>query len=158
MFCLRAWERKGGQFWCEDFQRWCRGKGIDPRYASAGQIGATAVIERFILSWKSEWLRRIQVSFRLAAVRQQISLYLAGYNEYRPSQSLDGRTPHEVHFALNPANKRPRFEPRRRWPKHASCAAPYARVQREKVRRLDLVLQFHGGSRQLPIVELKQAA
>jgi transposase InsO family protein len=38
---------KGRQFDCSAYRRWCDEKGIDPRYAAAESIRATAVIERF---------------------------------------------------------------------------------------------------------------
>ena len=52
---------KGRQFDCDGYRAWCDRKGIDPRYAAAESIRATAVIERFFLSLKTEWLRRILV-------------------------------------------------------------------------------------------------
>ncbi len=47
---------KGRQFDCGDYRTWCDRKGIAPRYAAAESIRATAVIERFFLSLKPNFL------------------------------------------------------------------------------------------------------
>ncbi len=85
---------------------------------------------------KNEWLRRIQVPLRREAMRREIATYLPWYEEYRPHQGLDGRTPREVYEGeelladAGTATKQPRT----------------------------LVVRFHEGRRELPIVELKKAA
>ena len=52
---------KDSIFWCDDFKRWCRRKGIRPRYGAVGQHGSIAVVERFIKTLKDEATRRIQI-------------------------------------------------------------------------------------------------
>ncbi len=51
----------GSQFDCDGYKAWCARRGIDPRYGAAESIRAIAVIERFFLSLKNEWLRRILI-------------------------------------------------------------------------------------------------
>ena len=131
---------KGPQFDCPDFKTWCRQKGIDPRYASAGSLRATAVVERFFLSLKDEWRRRIFTPLSLSAMRREISLYLFWFSEHRPHQGLEGRTPNEVSAGL----------PIAKW----ATSKPKAR----EIPRLTLVVRFLEGRTQLPIVEIKKAA
>ncbi len=129
---------KGRQFECDAYKAWCDRKGIAPRYAAAESIRATAVIEGFFLSLKDEWLRHILVSLDRDAMRREVSLYLAWHAEHRPHQGLDGRTPNEVYDRL-PAVER-------------------AKLKAKEVPRSELIVRFHEGRRQLPIVEIKQAA
>lgn len=59
---------KGRQFACLGYKAWCGQTGITPRYASTGSLRATAIIERFFLSLKNEWLRRIHIPLRRDAM------------------------------------------------------------------------------------------
>jgi putative transposase len=129
---------QGRQFDCSAYRDWCRRHGIDPRYAAAGSIRATAVIERFFLSLKTEWLQRILVPLGRDDMRREISLYLDWHAEHRPHQGLAGRTPREVY------DGRPVVEK--------------ARPKAKEVTRSELIVRFQEGRRQLPIVELRQAA
>jgi putative transposase len=149
---------KGGQFWCPGFKAWCKGKGIDPRYCSTGQTAATSVLERFFRSLKEEWLRRISIPLRREAMRKKVALYVGWYGEHRAHQGLYGRTPNEVYDDRCPANEKPRFEPRPRWPRDSLCAFPQAKLRRSAAAKLRLVVTYHGGQKQLPIFELKRAA
>ena len=129
---------KGRQFDCRGYKAWCRRKGIDPRYAAAESIRATAVIERFFLSLKTEWLRRILVPIDRDAMRREVNLYLDWFARHRPHQGLDGRTPQEVYDGV-PVVAREKPEAR-------------------EITRSELIVRFHEGRRQLPIVELRRAA
>jgi transposase InsO family protein len=150
---------KGRQFWCRRFKAWCKRRGIRPRYASTGgQVRATAIVERFIRSLKDEWLGRSGVPFRRKAMRRHLSTYLEWFHEYRPHQGLGGRTPLEVYGKKRPANRRPRHEPRPRWPAGAPCALPQARLRSPRGSRLAMTVRFHGGSHGLPIVKLRRVA
>jgi len=129
---------KGRQFECDAYKAWCDRKGIAPRYAAAESIRATAVIERFFLSLKDEWLRRILVPLDRDAMRREVSLYLDWFQQHRPHQGLDGRTPQEVYDGV-PVVAREKLK------------AP-------EIPRSQLLVNFHEGRKQLPIVELRQAA
>jgi hypothetical protein len=131
---------RGPQFDCPGFKAWSRQKRIDPRYASAGSLRATAVVERFFLSLKDEWLRRIFVPLSLSAMRREISLYLYWFAEHRPHQGLEGRTPNEI-----------------------SAGLPMAKVTTSKpktreIPRPKLAVRFLEGRTKLPIIEIKKAA
>ena len=43
---------KGGQFWNDGFKRWCKRKGVKPRFGAVGKHGSICVVERFILTMK----------------------------------------------------------------------------------------------------------
>ncbi len=145
-------------FWCEGFKRWCQRKGIRPRYGAVGEHGSIAVVERFIRTMKDEAMRRIVIPPRRAALCRELNAFIAWYNEHRPHATLEGETPNEVYFRLRPANHRPRIEPRKRWPRSASCAAPRTIVAGQLGDRFALQVDFQDGKRHLPIVSLKRAA
>ena len=113
------------------------------------RYGSIAVIERFVKSLKDEWLRRLIIPLRLEAMRAELSIYMSWFNEHRPHQFLNGRTPMEIYKNLVPANEATCFEPRANWPTRQS-GAPGARTA--------LVVSYYEGRRQLPIFELRQAA
>ncbi len=129
---------KGAQFDCDGYKDWCRRNGIDPRYAASESVRATAVIERFFLSLKSEWLRRILVPLLREELRRELSCYLWWFEHSRPHQGLDGRTPREVYDRC-PVVER-------------------TKSKAKEIPRSELIVRFHEGRRQLPIVELRQAA
>jgi len=141
---------QGVQFTSDGFKAWCKRKSIRPRYGAVHKYGSIAVIERFIKSLKDEWLRRLIIPLRLEAMRNELSAYTSWFNEHRPHQALDGRTPLEVYRDLVPANEARRFEPRAKWPAHRDHAVCCV--------RLTLSVTYHEGRRHLPIIELKRAA
>lgn len=73
-----------------------------------------------------EVTRGVSVPFRQDAFRRDLALFVGWYNAHWAHSSLDGRTPDEVYFAREPANRRPRFEPRSKWPRASACAAPHS--------------------------------
>ncbi|MCP4963368.1 MAG: transposase family protein [Actinomycetia bacterium] len=148
----------GSQFDCPGYRAWCERKDIIPRYASKASIRATAIIERFFLSLKNEMLRRVAIPFRRDGLRRQMTNYLGWYHEFRPHQSLGGRTPHEVYEGKKPANERVRFEPRPCWPVDSPCARPVVRPKKGGVGELTLAVTFVADNENLPIVRLKRAA
>jgi len=91
-----------------------------------GKYGSIAAVERFIRRLKDAGLRRIVVPLRKRALRKEIDGSTAGFNEPRPHTALAGKTPDETCRRIAPARKRPRWEPRKRWPPDAGCAGPKA--------------------------------
>lgn len=79
-------------------------------------------------------------------------------NGHRPHTTLGGRTSAEVYEGLDPANRAPRIEPRRRWPPGFRCARPFAPTAGEHGQRVHLKLRCLDGRRHLPIVEPTTAA
>ncbi len=141
---------KGRQFFCQTFKTWCRRRNVRPRFGAVGKHGSIAILERFIRSMKAECTRRILVPLRLDAMRDELGCYVIWYNEHRPHQSLDGKTPVEVYRGPTKASQMVRFEPRALWPVTGD--------RHEPTRRIHLVVKFFEGRRHLPVVELTRAA
>ena len=114
-------------FDCDAFGRWVKRKGIrPPRYGAVGRHGSIAVVERFILTLK-QMLRQIRlISLRRESFRDELIAITQWYNGHRPHVTLDGKTPNEVYKSCFPANRKPRIEPRPRWPRGSPCAKPWA--------------------------------
>jgi len=149
---------KGPQFWCDPFRRWCKRRGIRPRFSAVGKHGSVAVIERFIRSLKHEGLRPTFVSMFQRTFQQDVSSYTAWYNEHRPHTALGGATPNEVYFGRRPANRAPRFEPRPRWPRGSPCARPQVLIKGRPGVRIELVVRFEARRKHLPVVTLRRVA
>jgi transposase InsO family protein len=149
---------KGRQFWCDSFKQWCGRRAIRPRFGAVGKQGSIATVERFIRSMKNECTRLIRVPLRIEAMRHELGAYATWFNEHRPNQALDGRTPREVHAGTQPANARPRFEPRTNWPINGPCTSPQAAIRGKRGTKLALAVGYVEGRRHLPMVELRKAA
>jgi transposase InsO family protein len=149
---------KGKQFWCKRFKRWCKRRKVKPRYGAIGQYGSIAVIERFIRTLKDEGFRRIVVLLRECSLGKEIDRWLVWFNEHRPHTTLGGKTPNKAYRRIAPANKRPRWEPRKLWPRDSSCAAPTAKTRCDPGVHVELVVGYLDGQKHLPIVKLKPAA
>jgi transposase InsO family protein len=149
---------KGSQFWCKRFKRWCKRRKIKPRFGAVGKYGSIAVIERFIRTLKEEGLRRILLPLRQRSLREHLDQWLIWFNEHRPHTALGGKTPDEAYRRVAPANKRPRWEPRKCWPHDAGCAGPKAKMRGHPGVRLELVVTYLDSQKHLPIVKLERAA
>jgi transposase InsO family protein len=138
---------RGSQFWCRPFKRWCKRRGIRPRYGVLGEPASLCVVERFIRSMKDECTRRLFiVPMSHGAFRKELLAYATWYNRWRPHTTLGGRTPEEA-FANRAAPSR-RFETRPLWPRHGA-------VRRDALR---LDVSFVAGRKHLPVIELRRAA
>jgi putative transposase len=149
---------KGCQFWCNGFKRWCKRRGIAPRFGAVGKHGSIAIVERFIRTMKQEGTRRMFVSYCHKKFHSDLKLLLDWYNEHRPHTSLQGRTPNETYHRRRPANQSPRFETRVQWPRPAPCATPRTLVKGQPGVELVLDVQSHAGQKHLPVVTLRRAA
>ena len=146
-------------FDCDAFRRWVKRKGIQPpRYGAVGKHGSIAVVERLILTIKDECTRRIPVPLGREAFRHQLVCFTTRYNDFRPHMTLGGRTPHEVYFGQRPANRQPRIEPRKHWPRSSPCANPRTFVAGQPGDRFTLQVDYHHGKRHLPLVTVRRAA
>ncbi len=149
---------RGKQFDCGGFRKWRRKKGIKrPRYGKVGKHGSLAVVERVILTIKCLLGCLPLVPYRRDAFLKELLATVEWYNQARPHTWLGGKTPNEVYFHSFPANRRPRFEPRR-WPRGSPCAKPWALVRGSPGAKLTLEVSFHQGRKHLPIVRLRRAA
>ncbi len=150
---------RGGQFDCPTFRTWCRRKGIKPpRYGKIGEHGSIAVVERVILTIKCLLRCLPLVPYRREAFMKELLSTVEWYNQFRPHTWLGGKTPKEMYFGQFPANRRPRFEPRSRWPRGSPCAKPWALVRGSPDAKLILEVSFQRGHKHLPIVTLKRVA
>jgi hypothetical protein len=107
---------------------------------------------------KDEWLRRIVVPLGMAPFRRGLSLYACWYNHHRPHTALAGRTPEERYRRVPAACRRPRLEPRPRWPADSPCAAPPAKLRVRADAGLQLLVTWLDRQKHLPIVTLKRVA
>jgi transposase InsO family protein len=146
-------------FDCGAFRRYSQRRGIrPPRYGAVGRHGSVAVVERFILTMKTQCVRQVVVSQRHKVFRSQLTSFLAWYNDHRPHMRLGGRTPNEVYFSQRPANRRPRIEPRRHWPRRSRCARPQTLVAGQPGDRFTLQVGHLNRQQHLPIVTLRRVA
>ena len=127
-------------------------------YTRSWAVDSIAVVERMIKTVKVECTRRVLVSLRRQESRRELLSFADWYNEHRPHTTLQGRTPNEVYFKRWPANRKPRIEPRPRWPRPSPCANPQALVAGHPGDRFNLNVEHHDGRRHLPIVRLLRAA
>jgi transposase InsO family protein len=149
---------QGTQFTDKGFRRWCARRDIRQRFGAVGKYGSLAVIERLIRTIKDDCTRRLIIPYRRDSFRRELSLFIGWYNGQRPHTWLAVRTPDEVYFGKPAACFAPRFEPRRRWPRGSPCAQPQTEVRGRCGARLELRVSHLAGRKNLPIVELKQAA
>ena len=149
---------KGKQFWCRGFKSWCRGRKIKPRFGAVGRRGSVALVERLIRTLKEEFLPGLIVPGRRQEFQRALDSYVRWFNAHRPHASLGGQTPNEVYFRRKPANRKPRLEPRAKWPRGSPCAEPQARVKGKCGAKIALHVRFHAGRKQLPVVTLRRAA
>ncbi|MCZ6690612.1 MAG: integrase core domain-containing protein [Planctomycetota bacterium] len=132
--------------------------GIRPRFGAVGKHGSVAIVERFILSMKSECTRVIPVPLGRERFRRELSFYAGWFNGRRPHTSLRVRTPDEVYHGLPAACERPRLELRPRWPSNSRCASPQAPVAGDPGKAIRFEVTFLGDRRHLPVVSLRRAA
>ena len=149
---------QGTQFLAEGFRRWCRRRRVRQRFGAVSRYGSIAVVERFIRSIKGECTRAILVSWRPASLERELGHYVDWFNGDRPHERFLGSTPDEVYFGRMPAGRKPRFEPRQRWPRRSPCARPQALVRGRPGATLELRVDHRADRRHLPIVSLKRVA
>ena len=150
---------QGTQFVAKGFRRWCHRRGIRHRFGALGKYGSLAVIERGIRTIKSECTRRlIVVPLRVAAIEQELALYISWYNGHRPHTWLGSAVPDEIYHHRRRAIRAPRFEPRQRWPRRSGCAAPQTLIRGQPGAKLELQVRYQGDRRHLPVIKLKRAA
>jgi putative transposase len=148
---------RGKQFDSDAFRTWCKRKGIKkPRYGAIGKKGSIAVVERIILTIKCLLRCLPLVPYRREAFLKELLLTVEWYNASRPHTWLGGRTPNEVYHGIFPANRRPRFESRFRWPRGSPCARPWALVRGSPGARVTVEVNFFRGRKHLPVVTLKR--
>jgi hypothetical protein len=106
------------------------------------------VLERFHRTMKTECLRRIVVPFVSAELRAELEAFVRWYNVHRPHATLGGATPEEIRERRRPACKRPRLEPRGRYPVRG-------KIRGKAGDGIHLVVTSFEGRKHLPVVELR---
>jgi transposase InsO family protein len=140
------------------YRRWCARHGVRPRFGAVGKKGSIAVIERFFRSLKGECFRKILVPFSLRAMTEELSAYVLWYNEHRPHEALQGRTPAERLAGASSADATPRLEPRPRYPLADTAEAARASPPVRRTGELEPVVSYLESKKHLPIVALREAA
>ena len=150
---------QGAQFQ-DHYRRWCRRRGVRPRFGAIGKHGSIAVLERFFRSLKDEMLRRLPiVPMALPRMGREVDAYVLWYNEHRPHQGLAGRTPAEVRDREKPAASKTGWETRLRYPLARGDPSRASRGKRRRVKgHLVLELQRVDSRSHLPIVQLRHVA
>jgi transposase InsO family protein len=149
---------QGPEFKCEHFEDvWCEAMNILPRFGAVGKHGSIAVIERFHQTVK-EILRLITIPEDQAQFEREVASVIEWYNEWRPHDTLSGKTPNEVHAARLPANAQPRIEPRPRWPRGSPCAKPWVGIEGDPGDGIILEIDCLEWRRHLPVIRARRAA
>jgi hypothetical protein len=97
----------------------------------------------FILTMKLLLGRLLLVPYRRDALQREVGQIAEWYNASRPHTWLGGKTPDEAYYGKFPANRRPRFEPRSRWPRGSPYAKPWALVRGNPGAKLTLEVTSH---------------
>ena len=124
---------------------------------AVGQHGSIAVVERFHRTLK-EILRLITIPEDQTEFEREVDLAIVWYNEHRPHETLEGKTPNEVQFGRSPANEQARFEPRPKWPRGSPCAKPGVAIDGNPGDPFVLEIDCHEGRRHLPVIRVRRAA
>jgi len=143
---------RGSQFG-EEYQAWCRRRGVRPRFGAIGKHGSIAVVERLVLTLKEEGLRRLLVPLRRTAMLRELDVFVDWYNVRRPHMGLGGATPCEIYRRLRPARDGQRYE--------IGPAYPVPRpgtLRRRKGTVMRLVIAHHEGRPHLPVIYLRPEA
>ncbi len=110
-------------------------------------------IERFNKTLKEECIVHVGASLDLKAFCKELRLFTTWYNEYRPHESLESRTPNEAFDQVEiPATVLPRFEIRQDWPEDSGCAAPLAPIKGKPGVKPIMEIGFLEERRHLPVI------
>jgi putative transposase len=130
---------QGSQFHCANYKNWCKKRNVGFRFGAVGKHGSIAITERFIKSLKYECTKLISVPLVADDMRHELALYFIWYNQYRPHEYLDARTPEEVYNHSPPIEKK-------------------IFKRGSDIPKLELELSFLDGRKHLPIIEFKKAS
>ncbi len=130
---------KGKQFFCRHFKNWCKQENIKPRFGAVGRYGSISIVERFIKTLKSECTRKTLNPMNIDDFRYQITEYLNWYNEFRPHESLKGRTPFDAYFGKRRRNG-------------------YYKMKGPDPDNLVLQVSYVNGQKHLPVIKLRKTA
>ena len=150
---------QGPQFDCDAFRRWCRRTRDQAstiwRDRQAREPGSHRTTDPYAQDAAPLFAAGVLAK---STFRREVGLAINWYNEHRPHMTLGGRTPNEVYAGGYPANRKPRYEPRERWPRSSVCAKPVTLVKGRPGARIEIDVDFASSRRHLPIVRVKRAA
>ena len=124
---------QGPEFTAGAVARLLRRHGVGHRFGAVRRRGSVSVIERFWRTMKGEYARGLLLYRPRAAIERRLRRYVGWFNEERPHQGIDQRTPDQVYF-------------RRR------------RKARRYLERGRLEVQLVEGDRRLPVLRFQSAA
>ncbi len=127
------------------------------RFAAVGKHGSIAVVERFHRTLKG-LLRLITIPEDQSQFEREVTLAIDWYNEWRPHDTLGGKTPNEVYFTRPAAHERPRREPRDGWSRGSPCAKLQVDIEGESGDPIVLEIDCLEGRCHLPIIRTRQSA
>ena len=88
-----------------------------------------------------------EIPLRRESFRQELAVISQWYNGHRPHVTLSGQTANEVYEKRFPANRKPRIEPRPRWPRGSPWAQPWALVGGKPEQLFETTVRFHNKRR-----------
>jgi putative transposase len=97
---------QGNQLTAEPLQAELRRLGIQPRTGAVGKAGSIALIERLWRTLKAITAVRSFPPLTRRELEARCEVALQYYAFHRPHQSLDGATPAELYFGIEPAPRR----------------------------------------------------
>ena len=84
----------GPEFISKTFELWCKQNNIEPRYIQPGKPMQNGYVERFNGSYRRDVLDAYAF-FELDEVRELTEKWMIDYNQNRPHESLNWKTPTE---------------------------------------------------------------
>ena len=123
----------GKQLTAKSFGRALDRLTVRHRFGAIHRSGSLALIERFWKSLKEEYARGLVLYRPLSSIERSLSGYVRWFNEHRPHQGMDQRTPDETHYARSTR----------------ATSVPLRAV---------LAVAAVAGDRQLPVLALRPAA
>ena len=88
----------GTQLTAKELCHELRRRRIGHRYGAVLRHGSISVIERFWKSMKQEYAHGLVLFRSLLAIQRKLLDYVHWFNEHRPHQGLDQRTPDDVYY------------------------------------------------------------
>jgi transposase InsO family protein len=87
---------QGRAFTSSRFRRAGTRRGIRHRFGAVGQHGSIALMERWFLSLKTEFVDSTFAFLDVAEVERRVAGYVTWFRRHRPHQGLAGRTPEDA--------------------------------------------------------------
>ena len=129
---------QGSQFIASSFRETLKQLGTKQRFGALGKTGSIALIERLWRTLKDILKLKSFKPLVKNELERRITQGLHYYAYFRPHQGLNGATPAEVYFGIEPARDKAVHPPRGR-PGEGSLSIPYRIQDLDKEQRLPVV-------------------